>query len=86
VVFLAVNTDEDETQVAPYLKTENVAGTAVFADGLNALLQVHSIPTIIVLDHEGKIVYRARGFAPDGFADTVAGAIAKASGGATQKQ
>jgi thiol-disulfide isomerase/thioredoxin len=86
VVFLAVNTDEDETQVAPYLKTENVAGTAVFADGLNALLQVHSIPTIIVVDHEGKIAYRARGFAPDGFVDTVAGAIAKASGSAAQKQ
>jgi thiol-disulfide isomerase/thioredoxin len=80
VVFLAVNTDQDVTQVAPYLKTEKVAGTAVFADGLNTLLEVRSIPTIIVFDREGKIAYRARGFAPDGFVDTVARAIAKASG------
>lgn len=84
VVFLAVDTDEDQGQVASYLKNEKVAGTPVFADGLNTFLKVHSIPTIIVLDHAGKIAYRARGFAPDGFVDTVAAAITHASGDAAR--
>lgn len=84
VVFFAIDTDKDQSQVAAYLKNEKVAGTPVFADGLNTLLKVHSIPTLIVLDHAGKIVYRARGFAPDGFVDTVAAAISRASGAAAQ--
>ena len=79
VVFLAVNADEDESQVAPFLKDQKPGGTLVFADGVGQAFHVESIPTILVLDKAGKIAYRAQGFAPDGFADLAAAAITKAS-------
>lgn len=79
IVTLAVNSDEDETLAAPYLQDHKVEGTPVFADGLDQAFHLESVPTIIVLDRAGKIVYRAQGYAPDGFADAVSGAITKAS-------
>lgn len=79
VVFLAVNADEDESSVAPFLQDQKPGGTLVFADGVNQAFHVQSIPTILVLDKAGQIAYRTQGFAPDGFTDQAAGAITKAS-------
>lgn len=79
VVFLAVNADEDESLVAPFLQGQKPGGTLVFADGVGQPLHVESIPTIMVLDKAGKIAYRTQGFAPDGFADLAAAAITRAS-------
>jgi len=79
VVFLAINSDEEESVVAPFLQDQKPGGTLVFADGVNQAFHVESIPTILVLDKAGKIAYRTQGFAPDGFADLAAGAITKAS-------
>jgi thiol-disulfide isomerase/thioredoxin len=79
VIFLAVNADELESQVAPYLQDQKIGGTLVFADGVNQAYHVESIPTVLVLDKAGKIAYRSQGFAQDGFADLAAAAITKAS-------
>ena len=79
VVFLAVNKDEDESQVALFLKEMKFEGTMVFADGLDTLLKVEAIPTIIVLDHAGKVAYRSQGFVPDNFSDALSTAITKSS-------
>lgn len=79
VVFLAVNSDEEESLVAPFLQGQKPGGTLVFADGVNQAFHVESIPTILVLDKSGKIAYRTQGFAPDGFTDLAAAAITKAS-------
>jgi thiol-disulfide isomerase/thioredoxin len=79
VIFLAVNADEDESQVAPFLQIQKPGGTLVFADGVTQSFHVESIPTILVLDKSGKIAYRMQGFAPDGFADIAGAAITKAS-------
>jgi thiol-disulfide isomerase/thioredoxin len=79
VVFIAVNADEDEALVAPFLQTGKPGGTLVFADGVNQAFHVETIPTVLVLDKAGKIAYRTQGFAPDGFADLAAAAINKAS-------
>jgi len=79
VVFLAINADEDESVVAPFLQDQKPGGTLVFADGVNQAFHVESIPTILVLDKAGKIAYRTQGFAPDGFADLAGAAITKAS-------
>jgi thiol-disulfide isomerase/thioredoxin len=79
VVFLAVNSDDDESQVAPSVREQKPGGTLVFADGLVQAYKVASIPTILVLDKNGKIAYREQGFAPDGFADQVSATIAKIS-------
>ena len=79
VVFLAINADEEESQVAPFLQGQKPGGTLIFADGVNHAFHVESIPTILVLDKAGKIAYRTQGFAPDGFAELAAAAITKAS-------
>jgi thiol-disulfide isomerase/thioredoxin len=80
VVFLAINADENESVVAPFVQEQKPGGTLVFADGVNQAFHVESIPTILVLDKAGKIAYRTQGFAPDGFADLAGAAITKASG------
>jgi thioredoxin-related protein len=79
IVFLAINADEDESLVAPFLQDRKPGGTLLFADSIGAAFHVESIPTIVVLDKSGKIAYRTQGFSPDGFADLAAAAIAKAS-------
>jgi len=84
VVTLAVNADEDETLAAPFLAEQKVEGTVIFADGLDHAFHVESIPTVIVLDRAGKVVYRAQGYAPDGFVDAVSAAITKALAAPTQ--
>lgn len=61
VVFLAVNTDEDETVVAPFLRRQKWDIPIAFADGLDVFLKVESLPTVIVIDRSAKIVYRVGG-------------------------
>ena len=80
IVFVAVNADDDESAVAPFLQSQKPGGTLVFADGVKQAFHVESIPTVLVLDKSGKVVYRTQGFAPDGFADVAAAAITKAAG------
>ncbi len=79
VVFVAIDADEDEARVAPFLQERKLGGTLVFADGIRRAYHVESIPTILVLDKAGKITYRTQGYAPDGFADLAAASITKAS-------
>jgi thiol-disulfide isomerase/thioredoxin len=75
IAFVAVNQDEDETLAAPYVEREKLRGTLVFADGLERILQVRSLPTVIVLDRAGKIIYRTEGFLPEGFIEGLTAAI-----------
>ena len=79
IIFLAVNRDEDESQVPLFLKEKKFEGTLVFSDGLDKLFKVETIPAIIVLDHAGKVAYRAQGFVPDNFVSALTDAITKAS-------
>ena len=81
VAFFAVNGDEDESRVAPYVEREKIRAMVVFADGLDRLLGIKAYPTVIVLDRAGKIVYRAQGFAPESFVEGLTGAIEHALGG-----
>ncbi len=67
IVFLAVNNDEDRSRVGPFLEKQKISGTVVYADGLDDLLGVHALPTFIVLDRTGKIVYRAEGMNEQSF-------------------
>jgi thiol-disulfide isomerase/thioredoxin len=78
VSFFAVNTDEDESLVAPFLAREKWQLPVVFADGLDEFLGVTSLPTVLVLDRSGKIAYRVNGFSPNGFSETLVAAIQSA--------
>jgi hypothetical protein len=69
-----VNTDEDETLVAPFVLREKWNVPVVFADGLDDFMKVMNLPTVLILDPNGKIVYRSGGLA-EGFPETLTAAI-----------
>jgi thiol-disulfide isomerase/thioredoxin len=78
VFFLAANCDDDETLVAPYLQEEKLRSTVVFADGLETLFAINSFPTVVVVDRNGKVVYRAEGFDEDSFESQLTTAVGRA--------
>ena len=78
VLFLAADCDEDETLVPPYIKEVKPQTTVVFADGLDRLFAVNSFPTVVIIDREGKIVYRAEGYGEDNFQQSLTAAIHQA--------
>jgi len=75
VTFLAANCDEDETLVPAYLAESKPHTAVVFADGLDRLFGVNSFPTVVVIDRDGKIAYRANGFSPDTFEQELTAAV-----------
>lgn len=80
--FYAVNTDEDEAAVAPFVKRQKWSLPIVYADGLDIFMKVEALPTVVILDHTGKITYRMDGFMPTGFEEDLTNAIQTASTGA----
>jgi len=75
VTFLAANCDEDETLVPAYLAESKPHTAVVFADGLDQLFGVNAFPTVVVIDRDGKIAYRANGFSPDTFEQELTAAV-----------
>jgi thiol-disulfide isomerase/thioredoxin len=75
VVFLAVNTDEDEARVKPFIDEQKWKVPVVFADGLDEFLRVLSLPTVIVIDHTGKISYRINGYQSEEFRERLTNAV-----------
>lgn len=81
VVFLAIDTDEDRSLVAPFLDQIKWSRASVyFEDGLQRLLQVTSIPTTIMFDKQGRLASRMTGFLPDKFVNQLTGSIQSALG------
>jgi thiol-disulfide isomerase/thioredoxin len=80
IAFYAVNTDEDESLVAPFLSHEKWDVPVVYADGLDDFVKVGSLPTVMILDRGGKITYRINGYPPEGFAENLTTAIQAALG------
>lgn len=80
VVFLAVDTDEDHSVVKPFLDQIKWNQKVYFEDGLQALLQVSSIPTTIILNKKGEVFTRMVGFLPDRFVDMLTDRVDEALG------
>lgn len=80
IAFFAVNTDDDETRVSPFVARETWNVPVVYADGLDTFLKVDSVPTVLLLDRTGEITYRADGLAPEGFPESLIAAIQSAIG------
>jgi thiol-disulfide isomerase/thioredoxin len=80
VAFLSVNTDGDETQVAPFVAGEKLALPVIYADGLDDFMKVDTLPTVLVLGRDGEIVYRIGDLAPEGFSTSLTSSIQAALG------
>jgi thiol-disulfide isomerase/thioredoxin len=77
-VFFAVNVDEDDARAKPFLDEQKWTVKPLFADGLDDLLKVIALPTVVILDRNGKIAYRANGYQPEGFEERLTNAVEKA--------
>jgi thiol-disulfide isomerase/thioredoxin len=71
VVFLGINTDEDRSQVKPFLDDNQWNKRVYFEDGLSSLLAVKSIPTTMIFGRKGELVSRLNGFIPERFVETL---------------
>ncbi len=69
VVFLAVSTDEDRSQVEPFLARNKWERNVWFEDGLAAEFRINSIPTTIVIDRAGQVHSRMNGYIAGRFVD-----------------
>ena len=67
ISFIEADCDDDESQVAPYLEEVKPHVPVVFADGLDHMLAVNDLPTVVIIDRRGKVVYRAEGFGEETF-------------------
>lgn len=64
VVFLALSTDEERDDVAPFVKTHKFKLPFAFADSLDTHFRVSSIPTTIIFNRKGEVAFRQAGFNP----------------------
>lgn len=60
-VFLLVNLDEDRSGVPRFVEEEKWTLPVVYGHGLDRMLGVRALPTVIILDGEGRVVYRKVG-------------------------
>jgi thiol-disulfide isomerase/thioredoxin len=79
-VFLAVNVDEDRGRVPGYLKEEQWTTPVVYAQGLDRLLGVLSLPTLMIFDRNGHVVLRQEGLVVSSFVETVDKKVREALG------
>ncbi len=70
-VFLAVDTDENRSGVPAFVKEEEWTLPVVYAGGIDRLLGVHALPTLLIFDPKGRVVFRAEGLDPSSFEQTV---------------
>ncbi|MBZ5669924.1 MAG: TlpA family protein disulfide reductase [Acidobacteriia bacterium] len=67
--FLAVNVDEDRSSVPAFLKEEGWSVPVAYALGLDQLLGVVGLPTVVIFDRAGRVVYRQEGLDPESFVE-----------------
>jgi thiol-disulfide isomerase/thioredoxin len=75
IAFLAVDTDDDETLVAPFLAGQKWDVPVAFADGLDGFMKIAALPTVVVLGRNGAIAYRVSGLAPSALFDSLTNAV-----------
>jgi thiol-disulfide isomerase/thioredoxin len=70
-VFLAVNVDEDRAGVPAFLKGEQWTIPVAYAQGLDRLLGVQALPTLVIFDRNGRVVFRLEGLDYERFVETL---------------
>ncbi len=78
VVFLSLNADDDHSLVVPFMAQQKWEQRVYLEAGLSGLLNVTSLPTILVIDPQGRIQSRMTGFNTDTFEPLLNARIAEA--------
>lgn len=78
VAFLTVNVGEDRDTVNSFMKEENWTIPTVMAQNLDSLLEIRALPTLVIFDRQGRVVFRQEGIDPESFSETVQKAVRQA--------
>ena len=78
VVFIAVDADEDQSLVRPFVKEQGWKDAGYFEAGLARNLTISEIPTVLVVDPAGQISSRLIGLVPDKFEEMLTARIEEA--------
>ena len=79
-VFLAVNVDADRASVPAFIKEERWTIEVAYSQGLERLLGVISLPTLVIFDRNGHVVFRQEGLVISSFVETVDKKVREALG------
>ncbi len=80
IVFIAVDADEDQSLVRPFVKEQGWKDAGYFEGGLARNLTISEIPTVLVVDPAGQISSRLIGLVPDKFEEMLIARIEEARG------
>ncbi len=80
IVFIAVDADEDQSLVRPFVKEEGWKDAGYFEGGLARNLTISEIPTVLVVNPAGQISSRLIGLVPDKFEEMLTARIEEARG------
>jgi thiol-disulfide isomerase/thioredoxin len=75
--FLSLNVDEDRRGVPAFLKQVAWTVPSAYAHGLDRLLSVREIPTVMIFDRQGRIVFRLEGLDQGTFAEELSEHLGK---------
>ncbi len=78
VVFLSIDSDDDRSLVKPFLEAQKWTQRVYHEGGLGGLLNVAALPTVLVINPEGKSVSRLSGFNPETFESALSSRIDEA--------
>jgi thiol-disulfide isomerase/thioredoxin len=67
--FLSLNIDQDRSGVPAFLKQQGWTLPVAYAQGLDQLFSVKVLPTLVIFDRQGQVVYRDEGVDAGTFAD-----------------
>jgi thiol-disulfide isomerase/thioredoxin len=85
VAFLAVNTDEDHSGVPGFVQEEKWTVPVVYAQGVDQVLGIRALPTLLILDQQGRVIYRQAGLDPASFISTLEGKLREALAPSTSR-
>jgi len=75
VVFLTINSDQDRSRVPEFIQQEAWTAPVLYAQGLDQLLGIRALPTVMILDPEGRVAFRQAGLDLTSFVPTLEGKI-----------
>jgi thiol-disulfide isomerase/thioredoxin len=68
LAFIALNVDEDRSGVEMFVKQVGWTVPIAYAEGMNEILNVRELPTLVIFDAQAKMVDREEGLIPETFA------------------
>ena len=75
ISFLMAATQDEEANVGAFVQRQKWSAPVVFADGLDRFLKITTLPAVVVIGPDGRVLYRVEHPNVRGFAGGVSGVI-----------